>query len=388
MIGNALRQPDAQDPLGLTRAQWEADPRQADPAAMRFDTRKTVNQPQGGVDARAALRRGHRPAGDRLRRHARRAAVPRAARHGADVVRRRHRPRPQLRRGRRPAHVALHARPGARRTLTFGADYETAARAPARLRQQQRRARRPAPRRGRLRQQHRRLPAARVAAARRAVGFRRRALQRRPVPQPTTTTSPRRTRTTAAAAITTTRARCWVSSGTRRTSVNVYANYGQGFETPTFAELAYRPVGPGLNLDLDPAVSRSAEVGLKAFSAGSSGSTSRCSTSRRPTRSSSTPPSADAPPTRTPAARAGAASRSRGKAISAPGSRATPRIRGCRPKFTSEATTGLPPRRRPGRRAPARGPARERLRRAHVVVPAPRGTQCGASRSSTRAGST
>ena len=70
MIGNSLYQPDAQDPLGLTRAQWEANPRQADPAATLFDTRKTVNQQQGGAtleqrsdDTRAAR--------DRLRRNAR-----------------------------------------------------------------------------------------------------------------------------------------------------------------------------------------------------------------------------------------------------------------------------------------------------------------------------
>ncbi len=33
MIGNSLYQPEAQDPLGLTKAQWYANPRQADPAA-------------------------------------------------------------------------------------------------------------------------------------------------------------------------------------------------------------------------------------------------------------------------------------------------------------------------------------------------------------------
>ncbi|HET9832415.1 MAG TPA: TonB-dependent receptor, partial [Vicinamibacterales bacterium] len=48
-------------------------------------------------------------------------------------------------------------------------------------------------------------------------------------------------------------------------SVNVYASYGQGFETPTFIELAYRPVGSGLNLGLQPSVSTSAEVGIKAI---------------------------------------------------------------------------------------------------------------------------
>ena len=48
-----------------------------------------------------------------------------------------------------------------------------------------------------------------------------------------------------------------------RDNLNVYASYGQGFETPTFAELAYRPVGPGLNLALDPATSSSVELGVK-----------------------------------------------------------------------------------------------------------------------------
>src|SRR5262249_34012822 len=47
--------------------------------------------------------------------------------------------------------------------------------------------------------------------------------------------------------------------------LNVYANYGVGFETPTFTELAYRPVGTGLNLALQPAISQSAEVGVKVL---------------------------------------------------------------------------------------------------------------------------
>jgi len=47
-------------------------------------------------------------------------------------------------------------------------------------------------------------------------------------------------------------------------SANLYANLGTGFETPTFAELAYRPGGAsGLNFALQPARSRQWEVGLK-----------------------------------------------------------------------------------------------------------------------------
>jgi iron complex outermembrane receptor protein len=47
--------------------------------------------------------------------------------------------------------------------------------------------------------------------------------------------------------------------------VNVYASYGEGFETPTFAEMAYRAGGTGLNFALNPATSRAAEAGIKAF---------------------------------------------------------------------------------------------------------------------------
>lgn len=49
-------------------------------------------------------------------------------------------------------------------------------------------------------------------------------------------------------------------------TVNAYANIGQGFETPTFAELAYRPGGAtGLNFALRPATSLHREIGLKAL---------------------------------------------------------------------------------------------------------------------------
>jgi len=49
LVLNSLRLPDAQDPMGLTRAEYNADPRQASPAALQFNTRKSVDQTQGGV---------------------------------------------------------------------------------------------------------------------------------------------------------------------------------------------------------------------------------------------------------------------------------------------------------------------------------------------------
>jgi len=70
LVVNSLALPKAQDPLGLTRAQFEADPRSVDPAAIAFDTRKTVDQTQVGlvyerrIDAvnslRALVYGGHR----------------------------------------------------------------------------------------------------------------------------------------------------------------------------------------------------------------------------------------------------------------------------------------------------------------------------------------
>ena len=49
LVVNSMALPRAQDPLGLTRAQFEVNPRGVDVSAIAFDTRKTVNQSQLGV---------------------------------------------------------------------------------------------------------------------------------------------------------------------------------------------------------------------------------------------------------------------------------------------------------------------------------------------------
>jgi len=47
--------------------------------------------------------------------------------------------------------------------------------------------------------------------------------------------------------------------------LNLYVTAGRGFETPTFNEISYRPDGlPGLNFGLQPSVNTSVEVGAKA----------------------------------------------------------------------------------------------------------------------------
>jgi iron complex outermembrane receptor protein len=48
-VVNILDQPDALDPLGLTRAQWEQDPRQSPAIAFIQDARKSVRQQQAGT---------------------------------------------------------------------------------------------------------------------------------------------------------------------------------------------------------------------------------------------------------------------------------------------------------------------------------------------------
>lgn len=47
--------------------------------------------------------------------------------------------------------------------------------------------------------------------------------------------------------------------------LKLYASAGTGFETPTLTELSFSGGGGGFNFDLSPAISRQAELGVKAF---------------------------------------------------------------------------------------------------------------------------
>lgn len=49
LVANAFASPEAQDPAGLTRAQMEANPRQAAPTSLQFNTRKSTSQNQAGA---------------------------------------------------------------------------------------------------------------------------------------------------------------------------------------------------------------------------------------------------------------------------------------------------------------------------------------------------
>lgn len=59
LVANALDL-RADDPLGLTQAQFMAAPRSVDPVALAFDTRKTVRQAQLGLVHEHALAAGHK----------------------------------------------------------------------------------------------------------------------------------------------------------------------------------------------------------------------------------------------------------------------------------------------------------------------------------------
>jgi iron complex outermembrane receptor protein len=52
---NDFNAPDAQDPLGLTRAQLDADPLQSAPVSLQFNTRKSAAQQQGALTYDAVL---------------------------------------------------------------------------------------------------------------------------------------------------------------------------------------------------------------------------------------------------------------------------------------------------------------------------------------------
>src|SRR5688572_26317691 len=49
VVLGGLSQPDTDDPLGLTRAQWQREPHGTDPVALLFDTRKRIDNAQAGM---------------------------------------------------------------------------------------------------------------------------------------------------------------------------------------------------------------------------------------------------------------------------------------------------------------------------------------------------
>jgi iron complex outermembrane receptor protein len=265
LIASSQYQPQTQDPLGLTYAQWQADPRQADPVATLFNTNKTINQVQGGaavdqvLNADTSLRatgyggqrqvrqylalsgigatssggvvdldRSYEGIGIRLIHRSSLLDRPVTFNVGADADRLH-----ELRQG----YVNNNGAIGALRrneddTVTSGDVYAEV--------------------------QWDALPALSLTLGVRSSQVHYDSADHYIVgPNPDDSGSRTYYNTSPIAGI------VWHATE----NLNVYASYGQGFETPTFAELAYRPVGTGLNLALDAAVSSAYEVGMKWFPA-------------------------------------------------------------------------------------------------------------------------
>jgi iron complex outermembrane receptor protein len=269
LVANHVDLPQAQDPLGLTRAQWAADPRGVDASAPAFDTRKTMQQTQGGlvlehgIDASNLLRvmvyQGHRTTTQFQ-------AIPVATQanplhpggvidlardyEGADL-RWRWKADTLTVIGGIAADALRERRQGGQNFIGTTLGVRGALR-----RDETNRVSNADPY---LQAEWRPTPAWLVNA-----GLRRSRVSFSSADGYVTPTNPD---DSGAARYTATLPVLGASVAVSDT-VRVYATAGRGFETPTLNELAYRPNGAtGLNFALQPATSRSLEAGLKARTA-------------------------------------------------------------------------------------------------------------------------
>lgn len=259
LVGNLLETP-AQDPLGLTQAQFAADPRGVAPQALLFDTRKKVRQEQGGITLEHSLGGvqleatgyfGHRV----LRQYLGfTGAGPTSSGGVVDLDR-------NFGGGslRLSGDTRLLGRP---LTLVAGAEFE---------RQDEHRQgfvndfgdigalRRDefdrAESAGAYLQAEWRFAEQWIAVA----GLRGSRVTFRSSDKYITPLNPDDSGSVRYSATTPAVGLVYRISPT----ASLYANYGRGFETPTFSELAYRPNGPGLNFNLKAAKSWSTELGTK-----------------------------------------------------------------------------------------------------------------------------
>lgn len=271
VVVNALQQPETQDPLGLTKAQVDADPRQATSGALQFNTRKDITHAQAGVTYEHQL-----DTNDSLwflgyggtRKITQFLAIPVGAQgaptHPGGVI--------DFDRffggiGARWTHAG--ALGGAPLTVTFGVDYDTS---------------------DEEREGYQNF----IGATLGVIGALRRdeddtvtalneyvQAQWDLAPQWSISAGVRHTRVTFESDDHYIVGANPDDSGHVRhkntspvagvvykftPTTNVYANAGRGFETPTFNELFYKPDGTsGLNFDLKPMKSNNYEVGVKTF---------------------------------------------------------------------------------------------------------------------------
>ena len=268
LVANSLGSPETQDPLGLTRAQMNADPRQVTATALTFDTRKTLRQsqigaayllPLGDWTLNAAVYGGHRDVRQYL-------AIPlatqAAATHSGGVV--------DLDRDYGGGSLRLTSERtllGAPLTLNVGAEYERMAERRlgfinnngmiAGLKRDEDDVAATAAfyAQGEWRFAKDWIALAGVRANR--VAFR---TDDHFIVPGNGNDSGRKSYSAATPV-------AGILYRLSRTA-SLYANAGRGFETPTFAELAYRLNAPGLNFGLGASHSRHLEAGVKAVLGG------------------------------------------------------------------------------------------------------------------------
>lgn len=263
LTATALDQPDTEDPLGLTREQYEQDPRQAGAGALAFDTRKSVAHRQLGLEW--ARRLGPRDtltlrgyAGDRRVTQflAFSGAAPTSSGGVVDLDRGFGGLGLQWTRSGRTAWGPF--------ALTLGMDYD-------RMDERRRGFVNDFGVAGELRRNEMdsvwnfdQYAIAEWWFAERwrlAGGMRRSSVSFRVRDDFVTGFNPDDSGGRDYSALRPVIGLLYAASDT----VNLYASAGRGFETPTFAELAYRPDGqPGLNFALEASTSTNLELGLKA----------------------------------------------------------------------------------------------------------------------------
>ena len=263
LVANELNLPNTQDPLGLTRAQADVNPRQVASVASTFNTRKTNAQAQIGASLEhrigdhtvtAAAHGGHR---DVRQYQGFDGATPATAAGGVIDLDRDYGGASL----RLSSNVSLLGRP---LTFSLGGEYERMAERRKGFVNQngdlgalRRDEDDVVASRGVYAQAEWRLAERWIALA----GLRSSRVDFRSrdyyivAGNPDDSGNKRYSQTTPAAGI----AYRFMPTG------SVYVNYGRGFETPTFAELAYRNGGSGLNFNLAASRSRHAELGVKTL---------------------------------------------------------------------------------------------------------------------------
>ena len=270
LVVNSVDMPDIQDPLGLTRSQYQANPRQVDAAANIFNTRKSVAQQQlglayerkigGGETLNATIYRGGR---DTIQYQAIPTGPQAAASHPGGVI--------DLARdywgidARWTHRDALAGRPW---TTTLGLNYD-------RLDESRRGFQNFIGSQtgilGALRRdednrissfdqfiQTQWQPSARWLLL---AGLRHCTVRVATRDKYVVGANLDDSGATDFSAVTPVLGATWHASDL----INLYASYGKGFETPTMNELAYRKGAAGLNFALQAAKGKNLEIGIKAL---------------------------------------------------------------------------------------------------------------------------